>query len=124
MPKNRNPSTRFWNYEETPDGEPAVLRLDGTIASESWWGDEVTPAMFRQELEAHPGDIVVYINSPGGDVIAASQIYTMLMEHKGDVTVKIEGIAASAASVISAPFAPKSWITRLPPEAGMPELAG
>ena len=115
MPKNRNPSTRFWNYEETPDGEPAVLRLDGTIASESWWGDEVTPAMFRQELEAHPGDIVVYINSPGGDVIAASQIYTMLMEHKGDVTVKIEGIAASAASVIAMAgttvlIAPTAWM--------------
>ena len=101
MPKNKNPSTRFWNYEETPAGEPAVLRLEGVIASESWWGDEVTPAMFREELEAHPGDIVVYINSPGGDVFAGSQIYTMLMEHKGNVTVKIEGIAASAASVIA-----------------------
>ena len=101
MPKNRNPSTRFWNYDDTPAGEPAVLRLEGVIASESWWGDEVTPAMFRQELEAHPGDIVVYINSPGGDVFAGSQIYTMLMEHKGNVTVKIEGIAASAASVIA-----------------------
>ena len=115
MPKNRNPSARFWNYEETPDGQPAVLRLDGTIASESWWGDEVTPAMFREELEAHPGDIVVYINSPGGDVIAASQIYTMLMEHKGSVTVKIEGIAASAASVVamagtSVLIAPTAWM--------------
>lgn len=106
MHKNRNPATgassaRFWNYEEATGGEPAVLRLDGVIASESWWGDEVTPAMFREELEAHPGDIVVYINSPGGDVYAGSQIYTMLMEHKGNVTVKIEGIAASAASVIA-----------------------
>lgn len=100
MHKNRNPA-RFWDYDETPAGEPAVLRLDGVIASESWWGDEVTPAMFREELEAHPGDIVVYINSPGGDVFAGSQIYTMLMEHRGNVTVKIEGIAASAASVIA-----------------------
>lgn len=100
MSKNRNP-TRFWDYEEASDGQPAVLRLDGVIAAESWWGDEVTPAMFRQELEAHPGDIEVYINSPGGDVFAGSQIYTMLMEHKGNVTVKIEGIACSAASVIA-----------------------
>lgn len=100
MSKNRNP-TRFWNYEEGSEGQPAVLRLDGVIAAESWWGDEVTPAMFRQELEAHPGDIEVYINSPGGDVFAGSQIYTMLMEHKGNVTVKIEGIACSAASVIA-----------------------
>ncbi len=102
MPKNRNPSVRhFWNYDETPEGAPAVLRLEGPIDTETWWGDEVTPDYFRQELEAHPGDIEVYINSPGGDVIAASMIYTMLMEHKGRVTVKIEGIAASAASIVA-----------------------
>lgn len=100
MPRNRTP-TRFWNYEETPAGEPAVLRLEGVISSESWFDDDVTPKMFREELEAHPGNIVVYINSPGGDVIAGSQIYTMLMEHKGSVTIKIDGLAASAASVIA-----------------------
>ena len=103
MPKNRNPSNmrHFWAYDETPEGAPAVLRLEGPIDTETWWGDEVTPDYFRQELEAHPGDIEVYINSPGGDVIAASMIYTMLMEHKGRVTVKIEGIAASAASIVA-----------------------
>ena len=47
------------------------------------------------------GDITVFINSLGGDVIAAAQIYNMLMEYKGNVTVKIDGIAASAASVIA-----------------------
>lgn len=91
---------RFWAYEENP-GEPSVLRLEGPIAEESWWGDEVTPAVFRSELEAHPGDIEVYINSPGGDVIAATQIYTMLVEHAGNVTVKICGLAASAASIVA-----------------------
>ena len=91
----------FWNYDETPEGAPAVLRLEGPIDTETWWGDEVTPDYFRQELEAHPGDIDVYINSPGGDVVAATMIYTMLMEHKGNVTVKIEGIAASAASIVA-----------------------
>lgn len=108
MPKNRNPSPaaargvrHFWAYDEGSDGQPAVLRLDGPIDTETWWGDEVTPAAFRAELEAHPGDIEVYINSPGGDVIAASQIYTMLVEHKGKVTVKIEGLAASAASIVA-----------------------
>ena len=102
MPKNRNPSARrFWAYDETPEGAPAVLRLEGPIDTEVWWGDEVTPDMFRAELEAHPGDIEVYINSPGGNVIAASQIYTMLVEHRGRVTVKIEGLAASAASIIA-----------------------
>lgn len=57
--------------------------------------------MFREELFAGSGPITVWINSPGGDCIAASQIYTMLMDYKGDVTVKIDGIAASAASVIA-----------------------
>lgn len=101
MPKNKNPAGRhFWAYEESP-GEPAVLRLDGPISADTWWGDEVTPEMFREELASHPGAIVVYINSPGGDVIAATQIYTMLLEHNGPVTVKIEGLAASAASIVA-----------------------
>lgn len=57
--------------------------------------------MFREELFAGAGPITVWINSPGGDCIAASQIYTMLMDYRDDVTVKIDGIAASAASVIA-----------------------
>jgi ATP-dependent Clp protease protease subunit len=61
----------------------------------------VTPQIFRDELNAGNGDITVWINSPGGDCIAAAQIYNMLMEYKGNVTVKIDGIAASAASVIA-----------------------
>lgn len=90
---------KFWNFGE-PDG-PNELRLDGEIASESWWGDEVTPAIFRAELMEHPGDITVWINSPGGDVFAASSIYTALKEHAGRVTVKIEALAASAASIVA-----------------------
>ena len=57
--------------------------------------------MFRNELFAGSGDVVIWINSPGGDCVAASQIYSMLMDYKGKVTVKIDGIAASAASVIA-----------------------
>lgn len=61
----------------------------------------MTPQLFRDELNAGNGDITVWINSPGGDCIAAAQIYNMLMEYKENVTVKIDGIAASAASVIA-----------------------
>ena len=61
----------------------------------------MTPALFRDELNAGSGDITVWINSPGGDVFAAAQIYNMLMDYSGDVTVKIDGLAASAASVIA-----------------------
>ena len=96
---------KFWNFKNLTDesGMPAgrALELNGTIAEESWFGDEVTPQAFRDELDAGDGDIVVYINSPGGDCIAASQIYTMLAEYSGKVTVMIDGLAASAASVVA-----------------------
>lgn len=90
---------RFWNWE---DGEEArTLTIDGVIASESWYDDEISPQIFRAELNAGKGPVELYINSPGGDCIAASQIYTMLQEYPGKVTVKIDGLAASAASVIA-----------------------
>lgn len=57
--------------------------------------------MFKEELFAGNGPVTIWISSPGGDCVAASQIYSMLMDYKGDVTVKIDGIAASAASVIA-----------------------
>lgn len=78
-----------------------MLFLNGTIAEESWYDDEVTPALFKEELMAGSGNITVWINSPGGDCVAAAQIYNMLMDYPHDVTVKIDGIAASAASVIA-----------------------
>ena len=45
--------------------------------------------------------MTIWINSPGGDCVAAAQIYNMLTEYKGNITVKIDGLAASAASVIA-----------------------
>ena len=93
-------SRAFWNWVRNQDGI-RILTIDGVIAEESWFDDDVTPKLFREQLNAGNGDIVLYVNSPGGDCVAASQIYTMLMEYKGRVTVKIDGIAASAASVIA-----------------------
>lgn len=78
-----------------------ILFLNGTIAEESWFDDDVTPQLFKEELNGGNGNITVWINSPGGDCVAAAQIYNMLIDYKGDVTVKIDGIAASAASVIA-----------------------
>lgn len=92
---------KFWNWIRDQDTGERTLRLSGPIAEESWWGDEVTPADFRAELNDGTGPISVWINSPGGDVFAAAQIYNMLMDYPFDVTVKIDGIAASAASVIA-----------------------
>ena len=91
---------QFWNWVRNQDGT-RTLTIDGVIAEESWFEDYVTPKLFREQLNAGTGDIVIFINSPGGDCVAASQIYTMLIEYKGNVTVKIDGIAASAASVIA-----------------------
>ena len=81
--------------------EERTLFLNGTIAEESWFDDDITPQLFKDELMSGSGDITVWINSPGGDCVAAAQIYNMLMDYKGNVTVKIDGIAASAASVIA-----------------------
>ncbi|TLG75321.1 head maturation protease, ClpP-related [Culicoidibacter larvae] len=92
----------FWGWKnQASEQEERVLELYGTIAEESWFDDDVTPHMFRNELFSGKGPITLWINSPGGDCIAASQIYTMLMDYPDEVTVKIDGIAASAASVIA-----------------------
>lgn len=91
---------KFWNWITNEDNT-RTLYLNGAIAEESWFGDEVTPKQFKSDLVSGEGDIDIWINSPGGDCIAASQIYNMLMDYKGNVTVKIDGIAASAASVIA-----------------------
>lgn len=91
---------KFWNFIRNDAGE-RVLRLEGPIDEDSFWGDEVTPRMFREELEAEEGDVTVWICSPGGNVFAAAEIYTMLCDHKGRITVKIDSIAASAASVVA-----------------------
>ncbi|MDU2672834.1 MAG: Clp protease ClpP [Clostridium sp.] len=90
---------KFWNWVKNEEGR--TLYFDGYIAQDSWFDDDITPKQFKSELTNSEGDIVVWLNSPGGDVFAASQIYNMLKEYDGKVTVKIDGIAASAASVIA-----------------------
>ena len=91
---------QFWNWVRNQD-DTRILTIDGVIAEESWFDDDVTPKLFREQLNAGTGDIVIWVNSPGGDCVAASQIYSRLMDYKGHITVKLYGIAASAASVIA-----------------------
>jgi ATP-dependent Clp protease protease subunit len=93
----------LWARNETPDGfgSDRTLYLDGEISDETWYGDEITPRAFKDELNSGKGGITLWINSPGGDVFAAAQIYNMLMDYPYDVTVKIDALAASAASVIA-----------------------
>ena len=93
-------SRKFWNWVRN-DNEDRILILNGEISNETWYGDEITPQIFRSELNSGQGKVTVWINSPGGDCFAAAQIYNMLMEYPGCVDVHIDGIAASAASVIA-----------------------
>ena len=99
--RRKNPMKKFWNWKNQTETSERTLFLNGTIAEESWFDDDITPQLFKDELFAGDGDITVWINSPGGDCVAAAQIYNMLMDYKGNVTIKIDGIAASAASVIA-----------------------
>ncbi|HEO5418771.1 TPA: Clp protease ClpP [Streptococcus agalactiae] len=98
---------KFWKWKNQMKNQneeevtERILFLNGTIAEESWFDDDVTPQLFKEELNGGNGNITVWINSPGGDCVAAAQIYNMLIDYKGNVTVKIDGIAASAASVIA-----------------------
>lgn len=92
---------KFWNWIKDEDSGGRTLLLKGVISDETWYGDEVTPGIFRDELNEGEGDITVWIDSPGGDCFAAAQIYNMLKEYKGKVHVHIDSLAASAASVIA-----------------------
>lgn len=93
---------RFWNWQQDPTPDSGrVLHLNGAIAEDSWFDDDITPAIFNSELNSGSGDVTIWLNSPGGDVVAAAQIYNMLLGYPGHVTVNIDGIAASAASVIA-----------------------
>lgn len=96
------PTSKFWQVKNEVNGNGEIL-LYGPIAGESsWWGDEVTPKAFVEDLESLNGkDVTVRINSGGGDVFAAHAIHNQLIAYKGKVTVVIDGLAASAATIIA-----------------------
>lgn len=107
---DRNPAGKkpvnkhFWTFRAAAEESAAPeLILYGDIASETWWGDEVTPRQFSDELNAlgAVAEIVVRINSGGGDVFAANAIYTRLKDNKAKIIVKIDGWAGSAATIIA-----------------------
>ena len=97
---------KFWNWKNTSSIEddpmaPRELEIGGVIGDDTWYEDDVTPKIFKDELMKGTGPVTVWINSPGGDCIAASVIYTALSEYPGEITVKVSGLAASAASVVA-----------------------
>lgn len=101
MGKHKN--RKFWQFRADTKAGTGELLLYGELSDYSWWGDEVTPKQFKEDLDAL-GDIStlkVFINSPGGDVFAGSAIYSMLKRHQAKVEVYIDGLAASAASIVA-----------------------
>ena len=93
---------KFWEFKAAAP-KKGELYLYGEISDVSWWGDEVTPAQFQKDLAAL-GDIDtldVYVNSPGGDVFAGITIYNILKRHPAAVNVHVDGLAASAASIVA-----------------------
>ena len=92
---------KLWNFKA--EGERAgVLTLYGEISDETWFGDEVTPKTFGKELAAlgKLDRLDIYINSPGGDVFAGFAIYNMIKRSAAEVVAHVDGLAASAASIV------------------------
>lgn len=99
MKKSAN---KFWKLVNSVDRSGSTLYLEGPISQDSWWGDEVTPQLFRDELKQITSNkLLVVINSTGGDVWAGVSIHDALKEFDGEVTIKVSGLAASIASVIA-----------------------
>ena len=99
------PFERFWNLraaEDSESGEPEI-EFYGPISEYSWWGDEITPQLFKDDLNklGGGGPVTIRIHSPGGDVFAASAIRAMIADYPGKVTTRIDGLCASAATYVA-----------------------
>lgn len=112
MPKQNNPircfegsakpHEPFWKWVNVENGEP-TLELYGVISEYSWFEDDITPKKFKDDLYnfGRGGPVTMRINSPGGDVIAASVMRSIMTEYPGDITVQVDGMAASAAVIVA-----------------------
>lgn len=96
-------SKKFWNFIRNEELSTGELYLYGEISDVSWWGDEVSPKQFAEDLSAlgNVDSLDVFIFSPGGDVFAGFAIYSILNRFGGEVRVHIDGLAASAATVVA-----------------------
>lgn len=102
---------RFWRVidaQKSASGDPAVesvpsIEFYGYISEYALWGDEITPALFKQDLErvGNGGPVQIRIHSGGGDVFAASAIRSILVDYPGKVTARIDGLCASAATMVA-----------------------
>lgn len=101
---NAQPHVPFWNFRNAADTQSGQAELEfyGPISEFSWFGDEITPKLFKEQLMSNGSKpITLRLNSPGGDLIAASVISAMIKDYPGKVTVKVDGLAASAAVMVA-----------------------
>lgn len=102
---NTPPHTAFWRFVDAASSESGQteLELDGVISEYSWFGDEITPKMFKNDLynRGQGGPVLLKINSPGGDVIAASRMRAIMTDYPGEITARVDGMAASAAVIVT-----------------------
>lgn len=98
------PYQPFWRFRNAAESESGDIELEffGPISEYTWWGDEITPKAFKDELysKGNGRNVTLLIDSPGGDVISASVIRSTLQEYPGTVTADIVGMAASAATIL------------------------
>lgn len=93
---------KFWLVKNEVNSNAEILLYSPIAGQKSWFGDEVSPQEFAADLESLGGkDVTVRINCAGGDVFAANAIHNLLCSYKGKVTVIIDGLAASAATIVA-----------------------
>ncbi len=102
---NAQPHEPFWTFRNAAESESgqAELELYGFISEYSWFEDDITPKKFKDDLYTHGkgGPVLLKVNSPGGDIIAASVMRVIMTEYPGEITARVDGIAASAAVVVT-----------------------
>ncbi len=93
---------KFWNVMKNEEEKSAELIMYGSIGHDEDW-DDISDKAFKQDIE-NLGDaenITLHINSPGGSVFSAVAIANTLKNHKAKITANIDGLAASAATIIT-----------------------
>jgi ATP-dependent Clp protease, protease subunit len=99
------PHQPFWNFVNAAESDSGQTELElyGVLSEFSWFDDDITPAKFKTDLYniGKGGPVLMKVNSPGGDVIAASVMRAILTDYPGEVTARVDGMAASAAVAVT-----------------------
>ncbi len=99
---NAKPHEPFWKWVNIDSPTPE-MEIDGVISEYSWYDDDITPKLFKDQLykNGKGGPVLMKLSSPGGDVIAAAKMRDIMTAYPGDITVQVNGMAASAAVMVA-----------------------